>query len=543
MTLAEIKQTLLHKRGISNPDQEQRFFKPDYATHLYDPFLLPDMKKACERIAQAIATQEPIVIYSDYDSDGIPGGVLMHDFFKKINYQHFQNYIPHRHDEGFGLNDDAIDIFIQNKTKLLITIDCGITDVSEVARAAAGGIDVIITDHHIPHEQIPAAYAIINPKMPGNVYPFDRLCGAGIAWKLVCALIAGGYVQVPAGWEKWLLDMAGLATLSDMVPLVDENRVIAHYGLKVLRKSPRHGLMKLLSRMKIKQQYITEDDVGFMISPRINAASRLGHPMDAFHMLASVDPIDAAARAEYLITINDERKRLTASLSKQIESMLAHKDTIPAVIVAGNVDWKPGILGLVANSLAETHRRPVFLWGRDSGITIKGSVRSGNGSDIVALMKKVEHLFIDYGGHTASGGFSISHEHIDLLEQALNDAYALSPHTTAQEERVVDAHISLSDVTPALVQLLDAFAPFGLGNPKPLFFIQNISIRSVRAFGKGEAHTEVVLASGIKAIAFFKKPEHFTCLSGGGSVSLIGHIERSYWNGRSEIRIRIVDIV
>jgi single-stranded-DNA-specific exonuclease len=545
--IAELQKELFRKRGINTQKEIEEFLNPDFDKHIHDPFLLPDMKKACERVHEAIKNDELIVIYSDYDADGIPGGVIMADFFKKIGYKNFENYIPHRHDEGFGLNMDAVQSFIDKGVKVLITVDCGITDVEETNLATNSGIDVIITDHHIPHSEPPKAFAILNPKLSENKYPFDMLCGASIAWKFVTALIKTGDFNIVAGWEKWLLDMAGIATLSDMVPLTGENRVIAHYGLRVARKSRRPGLVTLLAKIKVSQNNLTEDDVGFMISPRINAASRMGHPIDAFNMLSADTEREALKYVSHLIAINDERKKLTLSLSKQIEIILKEKKIIPNVIVIGDASWKPGILGLVANNIAEKYKRPVFLWGRESGLLIKGSVRSGNLTDIVSLMKKVENLFEDYGGHAASGGFSISHEKVDSLEQSLNDVYENNlENKNENNDSNIDAYITIENIDKDLIAMLDKMAPFGLGNPKPIFCIQGVVVENIKDFGKGGTHLELVVSNKgkrVKCISFFKNSNHFPIIKEKRPIDIVCHIEKSYWNNKTEIRARIINIV
>ncbi len=232
-------QTLLNNRGIVTQGAAEKFLNPNYERDIYDPFLMLNMERAVERILRAIDGGEKIIIFGDYDCDGIPGSVVMHDFFKKIGYTNFQNYIPHRNNEGYGLNIPAIEKFADGGATLMITVDCGITDVEEVARGNELGIDTIITDHHLPQEVLPPAYTILNSKQVSDTYPDNMLCGAGVAWKLVSALLArrGETWGVAVGWEKWLLDMAGLSTIADMVPLQNENRVLAYYGLLVLRKN------------------------------------------------------------------------------------------------------------------------------------------------------------------------------------------------------------------------------------------------------------------------------------------------------------------
>jgi single-stranded-DNA-specific exonuclease len=274
----DLTAALLSRRGIMTKEAAEKFLNPSYDNHLYDPFLMHDMRKAAERFARAIATGEKIAVWSDYDCDGIPGGVLLHDFLKKAG-ANFENYIPHRHDEGYGMNVAGIEKLAKNGIKLIVTVDSGITDVEPIARANELDMEVIVTDHHLPGEKLPDAFAILNPNARENeTYPFRSLCGSGVAWKLVCATLAVApelRANVPTGWEKWLLDMVGLATIADMVPLIDENRLLATYGLLVMRKSPRIGLQKLLRGMRVEQRAITEDDVGFMIAPRVNAASRM----------------------------------------------------------------------------------------------------------------------------------------------------------------------------------------------------------------------------------------------------------------------------
>jgi single-stranded-DNA-specific exonuclease len=294
---------LLKNRGIREEDRE-KFLNPSYED-LYDPFLLKDMERTCVRVFEAIEAKEKIVIYSDYDCDGIPAAVIMYDFFTKVGYENFLVYIPDRHDEGYGLHKDAIDEFIKDNVKLLITFDLGITAVAEVALAQASGIDVIITDHHLPQGHIPRAYAIINPKQKGCHYPDKMLCGAGLAFKLVQALIKkyGEYFKINNGWEKWLLDMAGLATLADQVPLVDENRVLAYYGLKVLQKARRPGLAELFRKAGVNMSSLSEEDVTFTLAPRLNAASRMASPMRAFEVLATQDVVQAKTLADHLANL------------------------------------------------------------------------------------------------------------------------------------------------------------------------------------------------------------------------------------------------
>ncbi|MEN9524187.1 MAG: single-stranded-DNA-specific exonuclease, single-stranded-DNA-specific exonuclease, partial [Candidatus Parcubacteria bacterium] len=444
---------LLFHRGIIEAEKVSEFLLPDYDNHLHDPFLLKDAEKAARRIIDVIENNQRIAIYSDYDADGIPAAVMFNDFFTRIGYQNYSIYIPHRHNEGFGVNAEAVEQLANEGVKLMITLDCGISDVEPIKRANELGIDVIITDHHEAPAILPKAFAIIDHKQLDCPYPDKNICGSGVGFKLIQAIIKKSKEQrierknlnsqFKQGQEKWFLDMVGIATLSDMVPLIGENRIFARYGLSVLRKSPRKGLVKLLSKLKMSQPHLTEDDVAFMITPRINAASRMGVPMDAFRLLVADNDNDAEKYATHLDEINNERKGMVAALIKEVKKIIHHrygksimekvKDQVdkegridqqsafPSVIVLGNPDWKPSLLGLVANTCAEEFDRPVFLWGRDGDNIIKGSCRSEGRSSVVDIMRGVPvDVFLQFGGHKHSGGFAVANDQIHYLDEMLN---------------------------------------------------------------------------------------------------------------------------
>jgi single-stranded-DNA-specific exonuclease len=528
---------------------------PNYDTQTHDPFLLKDAEKAASRIIKAIEKNQKMVIYSDYDTDGIPAGVALHDLFRKIGFENFTNYIPHRHDEGFGLNEDAVQGFIDEKVKVLITIDCGISDVACVELARKNGIDVIVTDHHLPGLVLPAAYAIVNPKQSDCKYPEKMLCGAGVIYKLIQAILAKNRFGIKEGWEKWLLDMVGIATLSDMVPLTGENRVFAHYGLSVLRKSPRKGLVKLLQKLKVNQKFLTEEDIGFTIGPRVNAASRMGVPMDAFRLLATQDDDEAEKFAIHLDHINNERKGTVAALVKDVKKKVAERygDLPERAIVIGNPDWKPALLGLAANSCAEEYGVPVFLWGRDGEKIIKGSCRGAGSINLLELMQAVpEGSFIQFGGHAESGGFSVESAAIHTLEEKLNKAFTDIKKKDMEEKKenivYVDGEISADDVNYDTYRILERVGPYGTGNPKPLFMFRNITLSDVKAFGKEKNHLEVIFSKSngrpVSAIGFFMTPSQFARkLAKDEVINLVATMEKSMFRGRPELRLRIVDII
>ena len=557
---------LLHGRGIATAEDAERFLNPSYDAHTHDPFLMKDMEKAVVRILKAIQDGERIAIWSDYDADGIPGAVVLHDFFKKLGYANFANYIPDRHDEGFGLNSAGISELAKRGTRLIITIDCGITDAEEVALANELGMDVIITDHHLPRPPAegglgPPAFAILNPKQSDCAYPEKMRCGSGVVFKLIQALVsrlsllnAKRYTlnALPVGWEKWMLDMVGLATLSDMVPLTGENRVFAYYGLKVLRKSPRVGLSHLCSLLRMNRQELTEDDIGFMIAPRINAASRMGAPMDAFRLFATTDEAEAGALAKHLNKINDERKGLVASLVKEVRKIVheRHLERAPSVVVAGNPSWRPSLLGLVANSLVEDFARPVFVWGREGSSLLKGSCRSGGTVDLSVLMQEARSVFLDFGGHREAGGFSVALEKVHLLEEELERAYEKVRTIGSGEAAgiIVDAKLSLSDISWDTWRYIEKLAPFGVGNPKPLFLFEDVEVKKVEQFGKEKNHLKLIFekenGEKVSAIKFFTKSEDFNPPPKVGSrTCLLAHLERSTFRDFPELRLRIVDVL
>jgi single-stranded-DNA-specific exonuclease len=547
----EILRKLLFLRGINSLEEAEAFLNPSFEENL-DPYLMKGMEKAVERIFEAVSKKQKVVIFSDYDADGIPGAVILHDFFKKIGFTNFENYIPHRVMEGFGLKEESIDEFAKNKIELIITVDCGIADVKESKMIQKHNIDLIITDHHESKDELPEALAILDPKQKDCEYPNKNICGAGVAFKLVQAFIKkyGKDFSVMEGWEKWLLDMVAIATVSDMVPLIGENRTLAYYGLKVLRKTPRPGLNKILSILKINLKNINEDDIGFMIAPRINAASRMGEPEDAFILLSTNDDIEAGKMAVHLDKINNERKGIVASMVKEIRKHWVQIDPKKKkkVLVAGNPDWKPSLLGLVANSLMDEHDGPVFLWGREEGRTLKGSCRSDGCASVVEMMKDVEHLFLEYGGHSASGGFSVSLEKIDLLSDGLEIAYKkLSVSNNKEKEIIADAMINPDDVNFNFEKIVSQLAPFGMENQKPIFALRGVKISEIRIFGKNNEHLEISFKNSrerkISAIGFFTKSTDFsTKIEVGEKIDLLANIEKSYFRGREELRLRIVDI-
>ncbi len=553
----DLTASLLVRRGISTREGAAEFLRPDYTQHIHDPFLMLDMAKSASRVAEALNNNERITVWSDYDCDGIPGGVLFHDFLKKAG-ANFTNYIPHRHIEGYGVNVAGIEKLADEGTTLVITVDSGITDVEAVARAQELGIDVIVTDHHLPQETLPPAFAILNPNArPEETYPYTSLCGSGVAWKLVCAVLSHGFVgrdQIPQGWEKWLLDMVGLATIADMVPLTGENRVLASYGLLVMRKSPRIGLQKLCAVARVTQRFVTEEDVGFMIAPRVNAASRMGDPRDAFQLLTTVDENEASELAKKLESVNRSRKAVAGATTKAVHiriEQMKEAGPLPRVIVMGDPDWRPGLLGLVANGIADEYERPVFLWGREGNEGLKGSCRGGPGKvHVVELMQACDDdTFLGFGGHQAAGGFSVAPEAIFQLSEKLNAGLERLDHRTSVNESNADVLLSPDEVTIDVLKRFDALAPFGMQNPKPTIGLTNVRIERLAWFGKSSEHLRLHIARNtgvpLEAIAFFARRDlgkALDSLAAGSVVHLLAHIERDQFSRGQPARLRLLEI-
>ncbi|MDE2213063.1 MAG: single-stranded-DNA-specific exonuclease RecJ [Patescibacteria group bacterium] len=540
----EFMRRLLLSRGITSAEEAERFISPSFEGDSHDPFLLPDMEQAARRLIEAAHGHEYICVWSDYDCDGIPGGVALAEFLRSIGCS-VRHYIPHRHEEGYGLNKEGLEILAAEGVGLVITVDLGTTDHEQVIYAQGLGMEVIVTDHHLPQATLPPALAIINPHRTDSTYPFKELCGGGVAWKLVQAILLRERSLLPEGKERWLLDLVGLSTLSDMVPLQGENRMLASYGLLVMRKSRRAGLRALLRTIRVKQETLTEDDVAFMVTPRINAASRMGSPEIAAELLSTTSEEEGLRLALRLEKLNDERKGAVASTVKEARSRLRKRGGVSSpLIVMGNPLWRPGILGLVANALVESEGVPVFLWGREGGETLKGSCRSDGSINVVEVMGAAREFFEDFGGHEFSGGFSLKEERAHELPERLNEAFiAVRAQEGKERETLIDAELTLEDAPQAL-RHLRLLSPFGTGNKKPIFLFPSVSVSRVRTFGKKNDHLEVGLARGgaeLSGVSFFSTPDSFQKkISLGLRVDVIGHVEQDF---RGRPRLRVVDIL
>ncbi len=551
----ELVQKLLFYRGLKTKEEAEKYLYPDYERDLLDPFLMKDMTRAVERFLLAIEKKEKIIIFGDYDADGVPGSAMLAIFLTKIGYQNFEVYIPDRHNEAYGLSPETVADFAKRGVKLIITIDCGITDIAEVKLAGEKDIDVIITDHHLTQAELPSAFAIIDAKQPGDNYPEKMLAGSGVMFKFICAVLAKNRFTIPVGWEKWLLDLVVIATVSDMVPLTGENRLLASYGLKVLRQTKNLGLLTLLNIIKTRPANVTEDDISFMLGPRINSASRMSHASQAYFLLTTEDEAEATTIAKHLEEKNKERKEAVERVIKDVGLQIDEKN-LTAIIVAGADDWGLGSLGLTSSRLVEKYGRPVWLWSKNANSVIKGSCRSDGSVNLVEVMTEAggKDFFSDFGGHAMAGGFSLAPEKLSELASLLISAYEKVKKEEIETELLADEELTLGQLTWETYKLIEPMAPFGIGNPKPVFWLKNLEIAEVKYFGNGGLHLELIFKKSdekkISAIGFFTSPTpddptHIfgdIKLEAGEKIDLLATLEKSMFKNYPELRLRIVDL-
>jgi len=546
--MENVFEKLFEKIGIKTEIEKEKFLNPEYIRDLHDPKLLPDLEKAIERIFNAITTGEKIAIYSDYDCDGIPGATILSEFLRSLGVRHLEVYIPDRNTLGYGLHLGILEKIIDLKTTLLIAIDLGTTAREAIDFAESNGVNVIVIDHHEAPDVLPKPFALINPKLKSSVYPFKELCGTGITYKVILGFLDKyhEYFKYPRGKEKWLLDLVALSTIADQVPLIDENRVLAKYGLMVMRKGKRLGLKALANRSKINIRNITEDDINFSIAPKINAASRMDEAYKAYQLLSAEDKDSADILSEDLAKLSDKRKIIVASMMKEANKSIKTRG-FENVICVGSPAWSPGLLGLLASKLCEEYKKTTFVWGRTHGEKeiIKGSCRSFGGADVVQIMKNTANSFIEIGGHKKAGGFSVKDDEIHNLPTVLESAF-LSVGEANQAENNDFLDFDTYFVNKQGVLSMERFAPFGMGNPKPVFELKDALILGVKTFGKEKNHTELEISvngQAIKAIAFFKKPDDYKIdMKKGDFITMVGLVEKSFFGGYEKIRIRILDI-
>ncbi|MEX0910275.1 MAG: single-stranded-DNA-specific exonuclease RecJ [Candidatus Paceibacterota bacterium] len=558
--LSEIAQNILANRRITEGKEVVQILEPDYYRDLHDPFLMKDMKKAVTRILKAIKNKEKILIFGDYDADGVPATALLVCFFEKIGFTNFETYIPDRHNEQYGLSTSVVKKFATEGFNLIITVDCGVSNIEEVKVAKKLGLEVVVTDHHTVPEKRPLAVAVVDPKRPDDTYPYKYLSGTGVAFKLVQALIIKGkFKDITLGWEKWLLDLVAIATVADMVPITGENKVLVNFGLRVLQKTRRVGLLSLFNALKLKPHYMAEDDIGFMIGPRINSAGRMAHANDALNLILATDSNVALKIAGGLEDNNKARRNQVEEILVTVDKIYKKKP-LASVIVCGRDDWGLGVLGLAAGRVSEKYNRTTFIWARNGNGDIKGSCRSDGSINVVELMALAskEGLFLDFGGHEAAGGFSLAGAKLEQLEEVLNKVFEKLPQKEVVEPLEADMVLEFRDVSWSNYKEIEKLAPYGIDFPKPVFWFKNLTLDSVKEFGKTGGHLEIKFTDSegvsLAAIAFFAchpktdltdPSNHFwsgVILKPGQKVEILAHIEKSTFKWKPELRLRIVDM-
>ena len=530
--------TILVNRNILETENLDKFLKPT-RNDFHDPFLMPDMKIAVERILKAIENKEKIIIYGDYDADGITSITVLKSFFKDIGVE-VSSYIPNRLEEGYGLNKPAVKKIVDDKYDLMITVDCGISAIEEIDYANSLGIETIVTDHHEVGEKLPNALAIVDAKRKDNMYPCRDLAGVGVVFKLIQALS----IKLNLKEESYLkyLDIVCIGTISDIVPLVDENRVIAKLGLMLVNQTKNLGLKSLLMSSGYKK--IDSTTISFGVAPRINACGRMGHAEEALKLFLSnnINEVQELTKKlnDYNVKRQDIEKRIYEEAVKQIEEKNLSKNN--TIIVAGE-NWHHGVIGIVASKITEMYFKPSILLCNEEDES-KGSGRSIPGFDLHdALMKCLDHIE-KFGGHSMAIGITIKKSELEQFSQSLENV-AKEEHT---EEIVpivqIDAKISLSDINKEMVESLNQLEPFGEGNKMPIFVIKNLKIDSIRALSEGK-HLKLTLREGnnmVNAIGFNmgSLAEEYKI---GDKIDVAGMLEINSFNGVDSVQINLKDIM
>ena len=559
---SHVAQNLLWQRGLHAQKEIDEFFNPDYEADLHAPFLMKDMQKAADRIIRAISKKEKIIIYGDYDADGVSGSTILVTTIHELAGEDYpvSAYIPDRSKEGYGVNTNAVEEFANSGVGLVVTVDCGSTNVSEVALANEKGIDVIITDHHQVLEEVPPAYAFVNAHQKDDTYPFKDLCGAGVAFKVVQALLstarenpALGLLGNPsAGWEKWMLDLVALATIADMMPLLGENRTLVHYGLYVMAHQKRLGLRELMKVAGVKPTLdedahstnLTPQTIGFVLAPRINSAGRIDHANTAYALLTTQDEEEAQQRAQDIEETNRARQALVVRIVREAQDAYEKNADVP-VIFLGDKNWPLGVLGIVAGKLVEKYYKPAFIFQVQDGGVIAGSARTVEGFNIVEALTEAKDFLIRYGGHPQAGGFSCKIENKDKVREILNKrAEKIFAGNPPVKTLVIDAKLSCEDINWDTYEELKKFEPFGMKNPEPLFLVEHMRVASIKKIGKDNAHVVFQLEGsegfGCKALAFSAAGRE-DLPEVGETIDCVCKIEIDEWNGQKNLMLHIVD--
>jgi single-stranded-DNA-specific exonuclease len=543
LNVSNVLASLLIHRGVTNFFEAKNYFRPSLET-LHDPFLMDGMQEATQRVINALTGNQKICVYGDYDVDGTCSAALMYLFLKDLG-ANVETYIPNRLTEGYGMSNQSIDILKERGINLIISVDCGITAVDEIEHANQHGIETIVCDHHQSKEVLPKAYAILDPIKPGCNYPFKHLSGAGVAFKLACAVAERiGKKELPLKY----LDLVSLAGAADIVPLVDENRVLVREGLDLINSNPRPGIAALIRSARMEPGNLTAGQVVFTIAPRVNAVGRLGDANRAVDLFTTEDHKKAIEFARVLEEENTERRKIDEMTFSHAMTLL--EETVDLdnemAIVLHYEDWHPGVIGIVASRMVEKFHRPTIMLTTIDGVA-KGSARSIPGFNIYEALQNCEELLVQFGGHEAAAGLAIDVAKLDEFKAKFNTVLknCMTEEHVVQEIKI-DAKISLSEISPKFIRILDQFAPFGPGNMRPTFLSENVSFAStpkivgtnhiVTTF-KQNGHDKVFDAIGFNLGSFIKQIDKEKNL-----VDIVYTIESIQKDGKPYPQIRLRDM-
>ncbi len=548
--LSDLSLQLLKQRKIQSSQEIESFLFPHYERDLNDPFLFSEMKKSVKRIEKAILEKEKVLIFSDYDADGVTSAAVLKTALDDLGLTS-QVYIPDKSKEGYGMNWLAVEKFLKKGFKLIITVDCGISNYEVVKKINQFGADVIITDHHHIPEKIPQALAIINPqleKQRKNAYPFYDLAGVGVAFKLVQAIYQR---LLPEKEEqlKWLLDLVAIGTVADCVPLIGENRVLTKYGLLVLSKTKRAGLKELFQVGKIK---IDEDNfpdankISFQIAPRINAAGRMEHAQGAFNLIFSQNRVEARELALELEAQNSHRQKATRQIVTEIKKIAENSFKDKSFIFVAESHYPIGIVGLVAGQVADYFRKPTAVLHKKEKISV-GSFRSIPAINIIEIIEKLDYLLERFGGHSQAAGIRIKNENLEKFYEKMNNLIEEELEGKDVTPRLdIDLELDFAEISFVLAQEIQKMEPFGEGNPEPVFLTKNLFIQDLRWLGNGEKHLKLFLSDEKRQYQWeaigFNLLDQFSELKIGDKIDLVYNLQVNNWNGNQNLQLKIVDL-
>lgn len=537
---------LLVKRGVETFEQARAFFRPSL-NDLHDPFLMKDMDKAVERLEKAVREKERILVYGDYDVDGTTAVALVYSFLRQFT-SNLGFYVPDRYDEGYGVSIKGIDWAAGSGYNLIITLDCGIKAIDKVEHARAKGIDMIICDHHLPEETLPAAVAVLDPKREDCHYPFDDLSGCGVGFKLVQA-----YAQkqgIPFETLIPLLDLLVVSISSDLVTMVGENRVLAHFGLKQLNETPRKGLLAMITLSNLEPGHLSIDDIVFKIGPRINAAGRMESGQLAVELLIADDTRTAMEIGSKINDNNNERKSIDREITQEALEMVHSGQCLACenTTIVYNESWNKGVVGIVASRLVEAYYKPAIVLTKSNGF-VTGSARSVQGFDLYEAIESCADLMENFGGHVYAAGLTMKEENLNEFSRRI-DKFIGEKITTEMLTPVVniDAKLDFSQISPKFIRILKQFQPFGPGNSNPIFVTEDVyDSGNGRKVGAGGVHMKLDLIQEsqpyhqIAAIAF-NMAEYYDHIKEGNPFDICYSIVENYYRGNSTIQLRIKDL-